>query len=1105
MTRAITSGELAKLRSDNQWARWHVIIDKPDVVYTARTTGALEKTTAWTLGFDTGSGTLTNCLAGMTVLIGSSAGGWDRGIGRLRKNATGGDAVFYLGADPSIFCYDNDYITVLNDFAPWSRHPIGANIDVDVAYSDQFDDFIPVPVFGERIAVIDAGDTIGFNAAASWVPGSTISGYAWTFSGATSSTGTTTATPTATYETSGRFRVVFTVTAANGKTATGYGWVYVLGDNLAPDAGTSIDNVEGESEIGWSCKVMAYDRPTIKDRARVVIYSEDFFSGEAESLGPVTGRENIVMAGWIVGETIIRQPGHDYVEFTVGGPGVFCGNVATMPAGLTDSALPTDDGVTLEAWAKMSSLTITKGLHYLVNYRTTLPVCVDVEIEDWDWPAHKLTADNETLWGQLETFANHGILTCTPDRYAHLYIQRDAALYPFVDRTADIPVVMTFADGDWSDEATANRRHSSEISMTEAEGTIFTGGYVFPLGGRSPGDVAGSFGVIENITEVNWPDSGTALGIAGMMAGNASAEYESIGIIHPANNHFIDVAPRQYVNVIVDGDTLRCIPRRVTLARDDSGPVAVELDLEPEGGQWSAVSIEYPNEGSPPVEPPEEPPTPPAPPTDPPEDPPESSEADAVVAVADDVRITDDLDEASPTWTSVISGGPAGEIIDAELSEIDNDVYYVLADDGVWKTDNLTGGADWTQVYDIADFTLGTDVKFYRIRLAPGSSTLVYVIASADDDGTRKVCCGRSSNGGETWTWNAIGEVDGNVRTINIDNTIDLVQGGTTTTIESYEGGTGITFEVEFTGGTFQYTKAQAWCELDPQPDWGSWLAFSYDFLGESPSQGYDTDGDRPPRLQYQSFGRPVRNEVETPIDGGYHIEGEVNYTEANFADKLFRLGWESTSVGRWENSESATRLGTVVNFTLNGVTYSGEPSYAFDVARTNNQWLYLGTPDGIYKSENGGFDWTLVTDDHGALDICVDPQLAGVIYYIATDQALYLRVNGLLQGAALDSGLGWYGAPLRVARDLNSGRLYVLKGGVLRCRNLGVWTDSASPGMLYNPRALHAYVGGKIIFLGSVNIYYSDDYGATFTSKNGGWAYGGGAKRNAHLMRSTT
>jgi hypothetical protein len=77
------------------------------------------------------------------------------------------------------------------------------------------------------------------------------------------------------------------------------------------------------------------------------------------------------------------------------------------------------------------------------------------------------------------------------------------------------------------------------------------------------------------------------------------------------------------------------------------------LECEGEGEQWGAVRMDFPGEGEPPVDPPEEPPEPPPDPPGGGGDPPDlTSDADAVVCTAADVRTTTDLDGGSPTWGS---------------------------------------------------------------------------------------------------------------------------------------------------------------------------------------------------------------------------------------------------------------------------------------------------------------------------------------------------------------------------------------------------------------------------------------------------------------------
>jgi len=650
--------DIDTIRSAGNWSEAYVLVDEPPAVFEALATGTIIQED-WSVSYDNGSGSLAGCLPDMTLLIGSSAGAGDKGAARLRKapdDLGGGLGVFYLGADPALAIEFGDYLTVIDDFEPFAKHPVDTLMDVDVTYSDQFTDFDPVPWFNGRCAVIAAGGTALFDASRCWVPGSTISGLSWTFTGADSYTGETTATPTATYDTSGRYRVKLTVTAANGKSFSGYGYVFVLGENLAGESNHLADEVEVDYMAGGSATVELLDRPAIRDGARAIIYTRDWYNAVEQSFGPVAGRENILLEGRIIGETIKRNPMQDTVEFEIGGPVAILERLATLPAGLVDRTLPTDEGQEdLPDWSVMDDMTVTKGLHYLAHLRSTITRCMDIDVEDWDWPIHKLTSDAETLFSQLTAYAERAALSVRADRSGRIFVERDTQLYPISYRTANIPVAMTLVDGDWLDELTIVRRQRGEVGMATAEGTIFSGGKLTQVGGRAPGDQPAHWGVQEGLSELSVSGAVDVTMLAGLMAGAKNAEIERITARLAYNNRLMDTAPRMFVNVTVDGETLRCAVRnmRMKLYSEATGFWNVELDLEPEGGEWPSVVIKYPGEGEPPVTPPTKPPVdPPIDPGEPPPPPEPDGDTDAVVCVAADVRTSDDLDAGTPTWSS---------------------------------------------------------------------------------------------------------------------------------------------------------------------------------------------------------------------------------------------------------------------------------------------------------------------------------------------------------------------------------------------------------------------------------------------------------------------
>jgi len=644
--------DIDTIRTEGNWSDWLILIDDPTVVYTARATGEVAQDD-YSLGFDGGSGTLGDCKPDMTLLIGSSAGACDVGIARLRKDPIAG--TFYIGVDPSLEVSDDDYLTVLDDFELFAKHSFGEYLDVDVSYSDQFEDFAPIPWFNGRVAVIKAGETIEFDATRSWAPDSTISAYAWTFTGADSSTGTATATPTATYDTSGRYRVDFEVTAANGKNMTGYGFVFVLGDNLEAEKDVLINDPESDNDSGAVCRVVMLDRPTIRDGARAIVFARDWYDGSEQSFGAVDGRENILIDGRIFGGTFEKDAMTERVEFEIGGPILDLSTTSSQICGLIDTSYPDDSAGDLPDWAKLSDLTVAKGLHYLAVYRSTIARCLDFDVEDWGYACPKLTGDGEDLYSQMNTFAERAALHVSADRIGRIFIERDTQLYPIDDRTGDISVVMTFADGDWQGELSVTRRQKPEYGMAEAEGEIFSGGNLTKVGGRSPGNQPARRGVMTSMSELYVDTVGDVLELAGLLAGSGAQEIASIALETAYNIRLFDVAPRQFVNITVDGDTLRCIPRRITeRSVEGSGFKYQEIELEPEGLEWPSVAITYPGEDDPPVDPPVDPPYDPPVPLYEPPTPPAVSEGDAVVAIGSDVRTSEDLDEDEPSWATEV-------------------------------------------------------------------------------------------------------------------------------------------------------------------------------------------------------------------------------------------------------------------------------------------------------------------------------------------------------------------------------------------------------------------------------------------------------------------
>ncbi len=646
LPRAATSPELALLRSDNQSSRLYLTVHIPATVYSARLAAVPSSTDQVTsIAYNNGSGTHTNILADQTLYIGTSAGAYDLGMCRIR-NLTGIGAtsgIFAIAEESQINWSAGAYLTVKDEFAIWPRHIrlVGTTpyMDYDLAYSAQNQYCDSIPIMGPHRVLWLMGATVEttFDAADSWALNNTVAGYSWAVPGASATSGTTTATPTITYNAAGVYRVALTVTNSDGAAYTAYRYVFVVAspelqnstgfvaDNFISSDFT-LDSLSGDYDTGgWSAAVTLYDNAAlsaIRDRALVIIHTRDIFGASNSGVGFVGGAENILFEGWIAGETIKRNQDDLYgsVSFTVEGPQYWLGRIPAFPVGLKNSATAPSK------WTRFQGLTAKATAWHLLHWRSTITRCTDVFALANTWAAARIEAPGaQTLWEQLKTIESTTVLAepCA-DRYGRLHNQINQQLLNDTDRGA-VPTVMTLTGADISGAVDIERAVADNASIVDMSGMSFNGTSATALFSLSPGRVFRQFGSApEVVDKLVLYDQATTNVLCGRMAGWRNNEYPRVSAMLASNQRLIDIAPYQFYSYVVAAadtpraidKTFKLIPRRVSFEYSNAaGYLLARAEFENEATTELAITGDAPAEipEDPIVVPPVEPPIPPVP------------------------------------------------------------------------------------------------------------------------------------------------------------------------------------------------------------------------------------------------------------------------------------------------------------------------------------------------------------------------------------------------------------------------------------------------------------------------------------------------------------
>lgn len=628
--RAITAPELVKLRSDGQWSRLYLAgLEAPPVVFAARVNQAFaeddDKDNVLQVTYDTvTTGAYTDIIAGMTLWIGSAAGLHDIGMARIRKTPT--SAILYLGTNSEIDWDDNLYLTVVDEFSLWPRHARVVSgvtyMDGEEVYSDQHDDFDPIPVMGsDAVLDVDAYPVVlQLDGSDSWVPGGTITDYLWTKTAGTLSSSTA-ADPTLTvssYPSNGLIRYALRVTASNGKTFTGYRYVRVYDSTHRPQA-AQIASIEGNFDTGgWSFEATMYDDASdVRDRSPIILFARDYYGGVLGSIGQQEGRENIVMQGWVDGETIEYDSESGLVRFTVKGPQFWLDKMPGFPPVIAEQR--TSSG----SWNTIPSLTVDRALWHLLHWHSTATMVMDVLLTGDTRYADKFDVPTQSLWMQIKEIAEKKIQAVPGcDRFGRLFVEIEPQ---YVQEAARTWVeVMTITAADWRDSIIFKRRLVGELAMLDLSSVDISAPNAAPKPyySLSVGHAFARFGGIESMENLLASSQSQSNRMAGLVVGRRNNPWPSFEIKMAANNRMIDLFPHQYYPLtIATGDTPRgkafdgrLIPRVISMEWDaDNGVLLPTVTLEAESFEANNVDGEPPaNNPIPPMPPPPSPP--PAPP-----------------------------------------------------------------------------------------------------------------------------------------------------------------------------------------------------------------------------------------------------------------------------------------------------------------------------------------------------------------------------------------------------------------------------------------------------------------------------------------------------------
>jgi len=688
-----------------------------------------------------------------TVWVSDSAyNNYNKGVTKLRYNL---GAPYITGtlqvSQNDIDWADDDYLTIKQEIRPWAVLPNIENTeeDVDHAYVDENEQQHPLARIGPPACTFLSGGSTTVNFWSDDVAiadGAVLASYSWTFTDGTPITadnaGTADVPIEVAFDSCGQKWVIHTAVDDNGKAHTRHSLVYVFDmDSCPPFTAFSIDSLSGDLGQGsWRGTVKVWqdaDVSEFPDGAQVIVFNEAYWEGTQVDVGyGWEHRENISFVGYIVKDSVTKDPETGYVVFDVCGICDIMKDLTCWPANLADESPAT--------WHHIPDMTLNLATFHVVTEHTTVDHIADLYLNLDDINIDYIDIAEGDPYNQIAVeIGQAGRAILASNKFGQIYLEPNVQLMTSGDR-GGIDVMFELAHDDWMDQIDLG----PETDVKECCQVDFIGftEALVPFGSLAPGR-QWTTGSVQKVDGVRVSDQDEANVYSGLFEGWYNAEFKDVSMKMAGFWPIFDIAPQRYLQItLAEGDT----NRGLVWSQVDHIIKQVSYDINAEGG-YSVVDLtveqdsignpgntnEIPDDEPIPPTPPPGPPSPPPPPLPDPEGP-----EKVIVWSRNQLAHTSNFDDVDPVWVDIKPA--AVTYISRVVIDGDGKAAWLISGsssasttEGIFYTpDIMADSVDWTLKLSQAAAAAAA------LALPHGPKNDYGIMASAASHGEGSLCVG---------------------------------------------------------------------------------------------------------------------------------------------------------------------------------------------------------------------------------------------------------------------------------------------------------------------------------------------------------------------------